>query len=442
MIERRQDVSDVSRPGADGRPVVALAREPMRPSAPAGYGMNLRDWLGGEDEPMDADDDTAAWIVQGIVAAGAPGAIAGPPKSLKTFVAESLALHVATGRPWLDRFPTRPGRVLLLPREDTTRETQRRIWRLARGMGIDPRDLADVLRIETLRPFYFDEPADLEAMRLTLGSFRPSLLILDSLARCHRGEENSSTEMRQVTATWADLATSFDTAVVIVHHLRKPPAAGDTQSAGLRMRGTGDLFAVVRHLLAVEPREKGLSLLSTDGNLPGQPDPFALALVDGEDAQGRKTLRLEYRGTPADMETKQVDTLILQALADGPLGARELRRAVGKRNDVVDARCAVLARDGRIVRDGAKEPWRIAGAPVLTGAPSLPGTQLDLDVPEVPADTRAQERANVPRPIGGAQGTPAGGSRSQVPATSSPSTSPINQAAGELPRSPRKESAK
>src|SRR5512135_396974 len=59
------------------------------------------------------------WLVEGLWAEQAVGIIGGEPKCCKSFMALSLGVAVASGRPCLGRFAVpEPGRVLLYPAED------------------------------------------------------------------------------------------------------------------------------------------------------------------------------------------------------------------------------------------------------------------------------------------------------------------------------------
>jgi hypothetical protein len=206
--------------------------------------------------------------------------------------------------------------VLVLEREDNVRETCRRIWRIARGLAIDPRDLQDHLRVDAVQPFYFDDAAHVAQLRRTLDSWSPSVVFMDSLRRVHRGDENSSKDLQVVTSTWSSLCAEYGAAIVVVHHMRKPGSMGDFASAGQRMRGSGDLFALVRHLVAVELRVKeGVSIVSAEGNLAGIPEPFAFRLVDGTDASGKATIQLEYAGAAGDASQAGLDDAVVAAIA-------------------------------------------------------------------------------------------------------------------------------
>lgn len=306
------------------------------------YGSNLIDFL-GDDDPGDDED---AWLVSQVVAAEVPQVIAGHPKSRKTFVALCLALCIASGRDWLGRFKTTRSRVLVLAREDSVRETRRRIWRLARGLGINPHDLVDWLRVDSKTPFYFDDEEDVAKMRRTIEAWRPGLIVIDSLSRTHTGDENSKRDMSVVTSTWGDLCNLYGLSVLLIHHLTK----GGDGSLLQRLRGTGDIGAVLRHVFEVKKTAADTARLSFDGNLHPLPDPFDIRITDETTDEGKPCIRLVHSGGVTISTSNKIDARILKALeAAQPHGllAKELR-AVGGKGSLIDERRELLLQMGRI----------------------------------------------------------------------------------------------
>ena len=78
-----------------------------------------------------ADLPTPRWLVEPFAQAGTGVILGGPPNVGKTWLLLTLLLSVATGRPWLGRFATTPGRVLFLDEESTEPHTQDRLRMLA-----------------------------------------------------------------------------------------------------------------------------------------------------------------------------------------------------------------------------------------------------------------------------------------------------------------------
>ena len=75
----------------------------------------------------------------GFFAAGALGFVSAPPKKGKTWLGLSLALSVATGMPFLDRFEIpEPRDVVYLALEGHRAALRARIGCLARGLDLNP----------------------------------------------------------------------------------------------------------------------------------------------------------------------------------------------------------------------------------------------------------------------------------------------------------------
>lgn len=318
------------------------------------YGADLLGFL-GDDDPGDDED---AWLIQGVVAAGVPQMIAGHPKAKKTFLAEHQALCIAAGIDWLGRKTVR-GRVLILPREDSVRETRRRIWRLARGLGINPRELDGWLRIDAVKPFYWADGEDVAAMRETIKTWKPSLIVIDSLSRTHMGDENSVKEMAVVCNTWSDICQQTGVAIQIIHHFTKSGQGSLLQ----QLRGSGNIGATLRHLVGVEKTDDrdGPFELSFDGNLQGLPVPFSVQMKDGtNDADPPQQV---IRFTNAKSASKvPIDGDLVGTLMDDflklgrgdKLKIEDLRKGRGKAEAVtaaveamVDAGLIVATRRGR-----------------------------------------------------------------------------------------------
>lgn len=352
--DRFAPLDDLARAGANG---VGRVRLPVATSRVETYGKSLREFL-GDDEPE--GDDASDFLVEGLLPASSPCAIAGPPKSAKTMMAVLLAVCVGLGRKFLGRFDCKQGRVLLLLHEDPERVTRRRVWRLCRGVGVDPRDLDEDLVIDTSTPFSFDEGEDLVRLHRTIEQVQPTLVVLDSLSRMHRCDENSKAEMGRALTAWADLSRMHGITACVIHHFTK--SSNPDASPGHRMRGTGDLFALVRGVVGVERNVRsGISKVTTDGNLPGMAEPFGFRIEDGEDERGKKTIRLDFCDGD-DAEHSAMDQRILAALVAGPLGASELRRAVGGKGKTIDDRAHRLQARGLLDRDLSKR-WRLAPRP-------------------------------------------------------------------------------
>jgi hypothetical protein len=321
--------------------------DPDIPAVPSEYYAHELGMFLGQDDPGDASDN---WIVHGVIAAGMPQIVGGPPKSHKTFILEHLLISVAAGLPtWLgkEQFKITPSKVLMLLREDSFKESRRRVWRLARGLGLDPRDLEGKLWIDCETPFYFQQNADLEKLAKTIQDRGINVVAIDSLSRTHTGDENSVKEMSIVTTRWNDLCQKLKIAVPIIHHFNKWGEGPLLQ----RLRGSSDIGAMVRHIVGVTKLETGSALMQFEGNLHPIMEDFHISITDGL-VNGNKTINVNYVGESKSIIQGRIDQDILESLAassPGGLNATELKAQITGNNDQIVARRNFLQRAGKIM---------------------------------------------------------------------------------------------
>ena len=179
------------------------------------------------------------WLVEELWGDGAVGIVGAEPKSYKTFLALAIAVAVASGALCLRRFRVpRPGRVLLFAAEDALHVVRSRLAGIAAASGVAFDDLPiDVITVPVLR---LDLPDHQRKLRETVEQVRPRLLVLDPFVRLHKIDENASAEVAPILAFLRELQRRYDTAVLLVHHVRKGAAHA---RAGQALRGSSKLHA-------------------------------------------------------------------------------------------------------------------------------------------------------------------------------------------------------
>jgi hypothetical protein len=211
-------------------PPVQTGRE-VRPPAPPGpsdpFPFRTLDEL--------AREKPRPWLVPDVIARGDLVLIWGAPKSGKTLLATSLAVHAAAGGKWFTaRAPakdTPPVRVAYIAAEGAARDRFDQAMAVLKSMkdpppgAVDrvcnatrvlprPVDLGDLRQLNLLR----------EAARKAYDGAEPDLWIFDTLSRCAAGrEENSASDMSAVVdaITQALLHPSRHgerAAVLLIHH--------------------------------------------------------------------------------------------------------------------------------------------------------------------------------------------------------------------------------
>jgi len=179
------------------------------------------------------------WLIQDWIPIGYATGIYGDGGLGKSLLCQQLLTSVATGLPWLD-MPTRAGPAFGFMCEDDPAELHRRQEAINRQLGLEPSHL-ELLRYTSRLGLdnilmTFDERNRPELTALFkdivtfLATFRPRLVVLDTLADIFGGEEVKRAHARQfVQGVAGNIARAFDCAVVVAAH---PSASGLSSGSG------------------------------------------------------------------------------------------------------------------------------------------------------------------------------------------------------------------
>lgn len=181
--------------------------------------------------------------------------------SLKSFLAYSMALSVATGTPWLGRYPATARRVLYVDEENPRDVLHSRNNRLRAGMGIGPGvEGVELAFLHFAGVLMNSEGAPKLLAHLQASSYLPHVIHFDALRRILVGSEN---EQEYITAFWRNLLpiTRLGISTCIVHHMHKPPAgSGGRESLRTRYSGHNDIMSGADAGFAVERLEGSRTL--------------------------------------------------------------------------------------------------------------------------------------------------------------------------------------
>lgn len=152
------------------------------------------------------------WLINNLLPLGETIILAGAPKSGKTLLAIDAAFAVATGESFLGESVSQ-GRVLIISVDESPNSTKVKLMKL----GFRKSD-ADNVRV--MIQFDVTQMAKLEA---DLESFKPSLVIIDSLNRINHKQEISenSAEFADNIYTLKDLLTRYGASGILIHHTNK-----------------------------------------------------------------------------------------------------------------------------------------------------------------------------------------------------------------------------
>lgn len=160
----------------------------------------------------------------------------------KSLIAKHVAVCVASDMPWLG-FETISGPVVLLSAEDEIDEIHRRLIDICREETIDLATLTElhivslvgresVLAVPDHEKGLLKRTAVFERLQTLLGTVKPKLLILDTLADVFGGNENDRVLARSFISLLRGLALDFDLAVLLIAHPSMSGMASGTGSSG------------------------------------------------------------------------------------------------------------------------------------------------------------------------------------------------------------------
>lgn len=194
--------------------------------------------------------DQPGWMIEGVWQKTSHGMIAGEPKTYKSVIATDMAVSVASGKPFLGKYPVHhTGPVLYIQEENSPWLVKDRITKVASSRGAlkgnaslfsnqltvnMPPDLP--LYFLNNMGFDFTNDEDRQFLEESIKELKPVLIIFDPLYLMLGGkDENSSKDIRPVLNWLLYLRYEYKTSVIVIHHWNK---SGKSERGGQRMLGS------------------------------------------------------------------------------------------------------------------------------------------------------------------------------------------------------------
>ena len=205
--------------------------------------VTLPELMSGEIKPIE-------WDVDQALAHESVGILAGPAGYGKSWMLLDLAIEIARGGLWMNKFATTAGKVLYIDEESSQALLQRRINKLLKGKNL-AKDSVEV-HFVIGQSFCLSDDSLVNQLRELLKPLSPRLVIIDSLIRVHNAEENSAKEMSKVFAVIKTLVRDFKCSFLIADHQRKMTQFGDGQNL---LRGSTEKSAFTDSLFTLKKKD-------------------------------------------------------------------------------------------------------------------------------------------------------------------------------------------
>jgi hypothetical protein len=272
------------------------------------------------------------YLVHGHIPIGTVGMFVALGSSLKTWTALDIGLSVARGSPWLGRFGTRSGKVLIVDYESGLYEMRRRVHVLKGA------DAGDALGVWAYPQERID---DVDFWKRIAGSCdwvesNGGLVVVDSLAAGAVGVDENDARVATPMKYAARFTEATGAAVLFIHHARKDD--GDDRKMA---RGSTAIYADCDWAYKFENIEetrkyRRMHMVNIKPSMGPKPAPVHLELTDENglawfDEGGEAAKVKATEDTP-----EAIQAAIRLALANGPIETKhKLAKAVGRRPERV-----------------------------------------------------------------------------------------------------------
>ena len=309
--------------------------------------MPLADFLAKSDAPI-------AWAVEQVIPKNGVAILSAPGGYGKSWMMLDLALELGRGGRWLGHFRTTQGRILYIDEESSEELLRHRTRKLLASK--EPVAEGPDVRFLVGEGVSFQDDASVERLRQLLIVERPGLVVVDSLIRVHRAEENSASEMAGVFQNIKNLVREFGCSFVFADHQRKLGAFGI--SLDLALRGSSEKVAFVDSLLSLH-RKKGELIVEHSKSRFAQ--PVTSFVIRIEDTNPGAT-RVQYAGEADEIEQaarlEDATNFLETNLISGDWASRQIlvdqAKEAGVSEKALDEALKDLNKEGLIEREDRK----------------------------------------------------------------------------------------
>ncbi len=211
-----------------------------------------------------------SWHIVGILPeSGILIVMYGAPGSYKSFIVLDMGLCIATGKAFHGH-RVKQGTVIYIAAEGQS-GILKRIQAWIKLHNIEQVDNFNLIPVQVI----LDDPSELQEFISTIKGLKPSLIVIDTLARCMKGDENSTADMGQVIIACNKINESTGAQIMLIHHSGKDVTKGARGSIALT--GAADTMLITSK---TAKQEVTLNCEKQKDYEPFSAMPFKLDLVD------------------------------------------------------------------------------------------------------------------------------------------------------------------
>lgn len=317
--------------------IANVVRQPDRPDF-TGASESAPDeapwWLTGSAFEIEADRPAPPMLVDGLVPGEGITLFHADPRTLKTWIAEDVAIALASGMPTLTTLDTSgPVTVLYLSNEDGKRQTADRLRKLARGRGLP--GIPDGLLLAIHAGAWLDEES-WQAKVITLAKREHvRVVILDPLRSLTAAVDKGPSDLQPFTRFLRLLIQASGCALILVHHDTKPIVGQpDTRKRAYRASG-GAVFSIADSPIHAERvgDEPVVVLYPNNWKFSETPGPLEVRLTVTDDAATLTAKPTD--STSAADRAAQIKILNYLAATPDRSGSDITRAIRGRKTDVL-----------------------------------------------------------------------------------------------------------
>lgn len=282
----------------------------------------------------DIEEAPMEYVIPNYIPARAVTTLEGDPAVGKSSLLGEIAASVTTGKDFCGIKPSRTGNILFFAIEDDPAS----VFKVrARLQGADQSKI-----LYAKEPLSLDD-SGIEVMHQAIAQKRYELIVVDTLtASIGHLNMNDGAEMASLLRKLSNIASMYDTSIVVVRHLRK----GGSENPHYAGSGSVAITGAVRSAMMVKlspdnPSQRYLAHSKSNGPKRSSTLIFSIEGVVGEEIgrlvwEGTSSLTAEDVATlklPSGSESAKAESFLREYLARGPRKAKDVLDEA-KRRDI------------------------------------------------------------------------------------------------------------